>query len=318
VSAPPPPRRVGPSAVPPPTPFLALPLESRLEIYRHLLLAHEPISSFARRLNLWPQILATCRQVCEEGKAVLYGENEWGIDIGVLGGDLEEYNRQASIIRPTFVNVLPVFNYLRRFNVVVTVQDSADIPLVRSTVGDLCEFLSQLKNLDRLFVELRVGDCLGLNDDEATLGQVLERFSQLRPRTVTIEGAAPWFADYLTSCMTGSLLSELEKKYHAVCDCANVINNFPTIEGAYAAFKAENAKDLDILMEGISSLALARHTKAFEPFELCPARGLEEDAKWDATVRKMLDKYDQAMYGIVVGNKDGDGDGGDNEEDEGQ
>ena len=61
-----------------PFPFMKLPIELRLEVYRELLRSEDPVY---RKKNIWPgnhlhpNILQTCRQVYDEAKEVLYGEN---------------------------------------------------------------------------------------------------------------------------------------------------------------------------------------------------------------------------------------------------
>lgn len=71
------------------TSFLAIPAEVRLSIYRYLLITNRlPIvcpdpsglrllgpENYSLPYSVYPEILATCRQIHEEGSQVLYGEN---------------------------------------------------------------------------------------------------------------------------------------------------------------------------------------------------------------------------------------------------
>ncbi|OAL51365.1 hypothetical protein IQ07DRAFT_599325 [Pyrenochaeta sp. DS3sAY3a] len=72
-------------------PFLALPAELRNEIYRELLLTTIPLQLVQNRpswpdigtsgKSIHPTILQVNKQICDEGLAILYGENTWYMHI---------------------------------------------------------------------------------------------------------------------------------------------------------------------------------------------------------------------------------------------
>jgi hypothetical protein len=307
VSAPPPPRRVGPAAVPPP--FLTIPLEIRNRIYRHLLRTDEPICHASQR-SLWTQILATCRQVYEEGKVVLYGENVWEIRIGVVGLTWEQYRNNRDCVR---LNAEPLFRYLRKFSILVTVDGVEDLPLIQLFTVKVCNFLSTLKNLELVSIRLQVTKSRLKTEN---LCYILERFSQVRPvQTVIIRGVSPFFKNYLTHCMNGLPLKGLQSMFHIVCLCANVCKNDTNdakMVKAYRALKTKNSKRLESLMAGIVPRALDPCAEAFRHL----TNGVGGDGDGGG-----VDNDDQDNDGIDI-EEDGDEDGQDNDgvegEDEGE
>jgi hypothetical protein len=253
---PPPPRQVSHIATLPGT-FLTIPLEIRFNIYRRLLRYHKSLSRNSQNLGLSPAILGTCRQVLNEGRAVLYGENTWRIDIGVFSSGWDDFVLLLFFGRPGSFDLRPVWKFLRRFDLSIIVRCRQDVSLVRNAVGSISQFLSKIPKLDRLHIMLYAGNPGNSHrqrqmEDTRHLSHVLERLSQVRPvQSVIINGVPPFYTDYLTRSMTMSPLSDLQKQYDTVCGYSNTFQYFTALEQAYIALAREDADKLDKLVEEI-------------------------------------------------------------------
>ena len=93
------------------TSFFDLPLEIRFLIYRELLIrvgyvkpavgryAHEDPPAVN---ELYPSILSTCKQAFAEGSMVLYEENTFHFDCGLLGGSITCFRNQFAKLEHNF------------------------------------------------------------------------------------------------------------------------------------------------------------------------------------------------------------------------
>ena len=285
VSAPPPPRRqvsrmaTLPSQLPQPAGFLAIPLSVRFAIYRLLLRSDQPLTSMSRNLGLSPAILGTCRQVLDEGRAVLYGENVWLIDIGVFRTNWDDSVLLEFIGRPTSFDLRPICKFLRRFKITITMRCHEDIPLARNAVGRLADFLSTIPQLDCLNITLLTGVPLRPRiQDIGCLGQVLERLSQVRPvGSVVFEGVPPFYNEYLTRSITKSPLSDIQKLYNTVCDLAH-LSHLTALGQAYDALASGNAEQLNILVEEIRTTNTDRLERDWQALLASTDGDAEKDA----------------------------------------
>ena len=124
-----------------PSPFLRLPPEVRLQIYRLLLLSHQSVRMVRHSKNrstscpngLFPAILSTCRLIHREATDVLYGENRF------RAHRIDETNANAaSISRAKFI--IGLGGCASRYD------DASKLP----------RFLEKTPNLKHLVLELQL------------------------------------------------------------------------------------------------------------------------------------------------------------------
>lgn len=209
--------------------LLGLPRELRDKIYRNLHLNEKPLYySSAPRVagphdkfewdelvgcNLSPALFRVCRQVYEEGSAILWGENVFAFDVGSEGG-LE----RASFLRANHIELsrkrgVPIHK-IKKYRIIVMIESgSLDLWFVRSSVRKVSQMLSDSPVLQQLDISLELEQ-----PDIDGSPRVLQPFALLRHvSSVTISGVPPQYALYLKSVMEGSApLDHLPKMYQAL------------------------------------------------------------------------------------------------------
>ena len=200
--------------------FLDLPAEIRILIYQLLLCQDEPMSG-SWNTKLSPTILCTCRQILNEARPILYGENVWKIKIWQNGCGAErasfmETHHLGEYIDYRLQHRLPD---MRRFNIVVEIQSKGDedeVFSVRHALTKVSNVLSKLPHLDYLHIELCAHEQYG--GDAQKFCQVLQIFTLLQHvRKVVFDGVPPVYAEYLRRKMTGSApLDHLPNMYDAL------------------------------------------------------------------------------------------------------
>lgn len=245
--------------------FLGLPAEVRNMIYRLLLVADRPLGSengnefddcpeleWAEygEYHLQPAILCTCRQVYQEAKPILFGENTIGIQIYgseapvesefEYGSDPEygygynhgyfddQFDDDVEIEPKTlFMNFgldeawdysssrviqIPSIKKFQRFEIVIATA-ILDLEEVEFEVKDLSSTLCKMPALEQLSLRLLEDSRLGSN--QPTLGP----FGMLRNlRSVAIRGVEKPFADRLKSLMLGNSPQENVKEMYRLLE----------------------------------------------------------------------------------------------------
>lgn len=240
--------------------FLDLPAEVRNMIYRLLLVADQPLGSGAtesediydasglewakfREYHLQPAILCTCRQVYQEARPLLIGENTIGIQIygcevqdSSLSGScyfhkLDDFSDESNEVeyesRTIFMNyilnqgveemvfsrnLIACFQTFQRFEIVI---DTANVELkdVTLNVENLCSILSDMSPLQHISLHLLEHPCR--KNNHPTLGP----FGILRNvRSVVICGVPLPFAERLKKLMLGNTPQENVKEMYRLLE----------------------------------------------------------------------------------------------------
>jgi|SRR5579862_3948869 len=193
------------------SPFFTLPLEIRTMIYR-LLLLHDESIDLTVALN--PAILRTCRQILFESRRVLYGENIFQIKIWEKDYAERAYFLYCDHFAEGAELLFPWIKDIRRFEILVEVQNAYEARNVKSAVRAVCRLLSEFPKLDYLHISLYSCGTFSAQ----SVSHVLESFTLLRNvRRVTLDGVPPVYSQYLKRKMTGSSpLDHLPKMYEAL------------------------------------------------------------------------------------------------------
>jgi len=138
--------------------FLSLPLEIRRLIYRCLLFQEIPLARRKGRegrnsLCLHLNILRTCRQIHDEGREILYGENILMVQVALrTAPNFCFYEAWLECL----INSEEVFKRFQKANINIMCDDIEDVKIVKRVVEKVCRRLSLMK-LRSLNISL---DCL--------------------------------------------------------------------------------------------------------------------------------------------------------------
>ena len=208
--------------------LLGLPRELRDKIYRNLHLNAKPLYYSSglggadshdkfewdelKDCNLSSGLFRVCRQVYEEGSAILWGENVFAFKVWEKYGEERAPFLRADHIECSRNGGVPIHK-IKKFKIIVEFQSDEEFWFVRSSVRKVCQVLSDSPMLQQLDISLEFEQ-----PDIQVSPRVLDPFAMLRHvSSVTISGVPPQYALYLKSVMEGSApLNHLPKMYQAL------------------------------------------------------------------------------------------------------
>jgi hypothetical protein len=161
--------------------FLHLPAEIRNSIYRLLLCHPTTIEAIYRTMDLHPAVLCANHQVYDEAKAILYGENYFGMCIrDKLDGKRAYFIRCAHFAR-NVERELSQFRLIQRYDIHIDIfGDEEEILVVKRIVRDVCKVLSEVPRIKHLIITLG-----GYQDSYQALLTAFERFESQVDQNVT-------------------------------------------------------------------------------------------------------------------------------------
>lgn len=211
--------------------LLGLPRELRDKIYRNLHLNAKPLYYPSGAVdadshdkfewdelvgcNLSSGLFRVCRQVYEEGSAILWGENVFAFKVWEqYGEERATFLRAPNHIENSRKRRVPIHR-IKKYKILVEIHLKEQFWSTRSSVRKVCQTLSDSPVLQQLNISLEIEN---EEPDNQISSRVLEPFALLRHvSTVTIDGVSPQYALYLKSVMEGSApLDYLPKMYQAL------------------------------------------------------------------------------------------------------
>jgi hypothetical protein len=213
-----------------PFPFLNLPGELRNKIYRLLLCNKKTLGTapgYSDFRYKWSgadpgphcAILRVNRQLYQEGRSILYGENTFGLRVLQHCGDPRAYfmNRSRFVAKEDPV-LGHVFKNFKSFEIVVEIGASYQFPRVNQAVRSVSRQLAENPELKSLNVYLEGRVQWRYPDRLHTLSNVLESLSLLRNvGCVNFYGVDPEYGQNLKSTMEGNTpLDHLPNMYDAL------------------------------------------------------------------------------------------------------
>jgi hypothetical protein len=213
--------------------FLSFPLEIRRLIYRCLLFQNIPLASNPNSLH--PNILRTCRQIHDEGREILYGENVLMVQV-VLQTAPNYCFHEARLV--CLADSEEVFKRFQKAKINIMCDDIEDVKTVQSDVRKVCGRLSQMK-LRSLEISLdcrkplEPGQARFLNYDRYGpknrqsweihypngISKALRPFAQVRCLNVNVHGLQPEDTMYLKQKITSMVPTYLPDMRRRLVAC---------------------------------------------------------------------------------------------------
>lgn len=133
-------------------------------------------------MDLHPAVLCANHQVYDEAKAILYGENYFGMYIRDRLDGGRAYFIRCSHFAGSVKRELSQFQLIQRYNIYIDiVGDEEEILVIKRIVRDVCKVLSEVPRIEHLIITLR-----GYRDNYQALLTAFERLeSPVEDQNVT-------------------------------------------------------------------------------------------------------------------------------------